>query len=296
VEGHILSLAMNEFELTLLDGLPDSQKFSDIEFLQQTPQKRYELFMSAVRSAVKSHLHLPSNESNVDKPTDHKVAYAEEVFSLGLLFMEFIDAIHEGDGLRILRCWQYFLMLFKATNKHKYSIQAVTMLTQYHFLFSERMSSQLIWSRTINIHGRPGKNIPMDLFMEHLNKELKLACSHLSSNISGKAIQRIGMCLRYLSEIKRNYDDNSNIPSEYSHHSLKSSKKDLLTILKQLNDTEVFIEQPGRYHTQFKKFSFGSAVIDMKKFNFKTKYTDTSHLYLLYKTQHQKVVANELSF
>ena len=32
--------------------------------------------------------------------------------------MEFVDAIREGDGSRILRCWRYLLLLFKATQKH----------------------------------------------------------------------------------------------------------------------------------------------------------------------------------
>ena len=35
-----------------------------------------------------------------------------EVLSLGLLLMEFEDAVKEGDGLRILRWWRYFLLFF----------------------------------------------------------------------------------------------------------------------------------------------------------------------------------------
>ena len=31
--------------------------------------------------------------------------------------MEFVDAVREGDGKRILRCWRYFLLLFKATGR-----------------------------------------------------------------------------------------------------------------------------------------------------------------------------------
>ena len=130
------------------------------------------------------------------------------------------------------------------------------------------MSNQLIWSRTINVHGRPGKNIPMDLHMEHLNRELKLAISHLSSNVSEKAIQQIGMCLRLLTEIKKNYDENAGISPEFTHHSLQSCKRDLLLILKQLNDCNIFTELPGRHHSQFKKFTGGCTIVDTKTFNF----------------------------
>jgi L1 cell adhesion molecule like protein len=51
--------------------------------------------------------------------------------------MESIDDIREGDGERILRCWRYFLLLFKATGRKNYSIEAFTLLTQYHFLYTE---------------------------------------------------------------------------------------------------------------------------------------------------------------
>jgi len=94
------------------------------------------------------------------------LSYANEIFSLGLLYLEYIDSIKEGDGDRILRCWRYMLLLFKASNKTKFSY---SLLAHYQYLFSERMCKQLLWSRTVNVHGKPGKNIPMALHMEHLN-------------------------------------------------------------------------------------------------------------------------------
>ena len=44
-------------------------------------------------------------------------AYACDMLQLGLLLQEFNDALREGDGQRIIRCWRYFLLLFKATNQ-----------------------------------------------------------------------------------------------------------------------------------------------------------------------------------
>ena len=43
------------------------------------------------------------------------------------------------------------------------------------------MSMQLKWSRTINVHGRAGKNIPADLHMEHLNRVCNGAISGLGA-------------------------------------------------------------------------------------------------------------------
>ena len=101
---------------------------------------------------------------------DTVMNYANEVFSLGLFLQEFIDAVHEGDGGRILRCWKFMLLLFKGSNKTEYSIEAFNLLSQYHFIFSAWLSKQLLWSRTVNVHGQAGKNIPMDLHMEHMNR------------------------------------------------------------------------------------------------------------------------------
>ena len=61
---------------------------------------------------------------SVDNTDDHVLAYSKEVLSLELLYLEFSDAIREGDGLRILRCYRYFLPLFRASKHKNYSIEA----------------------------------------------------------------------------------------------------------------------------------------------------------------------------
>ncbi len=63
-----------------------------------------------------------------------------EVLSLGLLFMEFIDAIREGDGDRICSCWKFLLLIFKATGRKNY---AIALLAQLKFVLSPRMAAQL---------------------------------------------------------------------------------------------------------------------------------------------------------
>ena len=112
------------------------------------------------------------------------MGYARETLTLGLLLMELNDAVREGDGHRIIRCWRFFLLLFKASNRKNYSIEAFTLLCQFHFIFSERMKQQLVWSCTVDIHGRPGKNVSMDLHMEHLNRECKASMAGLGANIT----------------------------------------------------------------------------------------------------------------
>ena len=75
------------------------------------------------------------------QPHDGVHDYAKDTLVLGLLLMEFNDSIREGDGDRIIRCWKFFLPLFKSTKCTNYSIEAVTLLAQYYFFRLEWQSS-----------------------------------------------------------------------------------------------------------------------------------------------------------
>ena len=77
----------------------------------------------------------------MDKSTcgsgDRVVEYAMETLSLGLLLLEFKDSIREGDGYRVLRCWKYFLLIFRATQHKNYCIEALNLLMQYYYILPQ---------------------------------------------------------------------------------------------------------------------------------------------------------------
>jgi len=98
--------------------------------------------------------------------------YAREVLSLGLIWLEFHDAVKEGDGNRVIQVWKFLLLVFKNSGRKNYSIEALNLLVQEHYILTERQKLQLKWGRFVNIHGRQGCNVPCDLHMEHLNRRL----------------------------------------------------------------------------------------------------------------------------
>lgn len=55
-----------------------------------------------------------------------------------------------------------------------------------------------MWNRFISVHGRPGKNIPGDLCLEHLNRLFKQAVNERGSNQSKKVIMFVGKVLGVL--------------------------------------------------------------------------------------------------
>lgn len=143
-----------------------------------------------------------SNEKN--DASDSVYCYASEVMSLGLLLQEFNDAIREGDGEWILRCWKFLLLIFRASGRTNYAIEAFHLLAQYKFILTSCMATQLKWSRAVNTLGRPGKNMSCDLPMEHLNRIVKSSMSELRSNITDSSILRMGRSLNNTSMILRN--------------------------------------------------------------------------------------------
>ena len=189
-------------------------------------------------------------EEEDDGGRDGVCEYAQEVLSLGLLYMEFNDAIREGDGERILRCWRYFL-LWEKELLHRSFHSALPI----RVFFTERMRMQLLWNRTVNVYGCPGKNIPCDLHMEHLNRECKGSMSGLGANITDGAIQRVGRSLRSHTKILENFDKANDIASQSGYHTVRLSEADIGKLLKQVhNDSKVFTFNASRRHRNFPNF------------------------------------------
>ncbi len=94
------------------------------------------------KSIVNTHLLLPLS----DKVDDGVVTYARELLTLGLIWLQFYDAVKEGDGDRIVLAWKMLIPVFKATNHVNYLKEAVNLVLQTQIL-SQRKAGQLLWSR-----------------------------------------------------------------------------------------------------------------------------------------------------
>ena len=67
------------------------------------------------------------------------------------------------------------LPLFISSGRKNYAIEALNLLVQHDFSLPPHQAAELIWGRFINTTGLPGRNIPNDLHMEHLNRSVKTA-------------------------------------------------------------------------------------------------------------------------
>ena len=130
--------------------------------------------------------------------------------------------------------------LFRVSGRKNYTIEAFSMLCNVSILLSPRQVQQLLWSRCINTRGKPGKNIPMDLHMEHLNRACKNAISGLGANKTPKSIGRIAKCIGVLTSVCDNFDDQTEISQNKGFHTVTKDKKDRDVVLKELQTHAIF--------------------------------------------------------
>ena len=105
--------ACEDFLNVIVDGhvVAASKKIRQFDRCNEVddPSEKYSLFIEGVKELVKNYVHgfllLDCNEECEDKIQ----TYGKHVLTCGLLFKEFVDGIKEGDGLRVLRCWRFFL-------------------------------------------------------------------------------------------------------------------------------------------------------------------------------------------
>ena len=178
-----------------------------------------ELVTDLAKMIIANYVRLPKiDDEDTGKCDDGVYLYAIELLSLGLLWHGFHDAIREGDGERILRYWKFLLVVFKSTNHCNYAKEAVSLLFQYYYKFSEREKAQLLWSHCINTKGYPGSNIPCDLFMEHLNRRLKTVIRAMKANVNSTTIEKAGKAIASVHHVCQQFEQQMSKHVHSDHH------------------------------------------------------------------------------
>lgn len=143
-------------------------------------------------------------------------------------------------------------VIFKSTNHRNYAKEAVNLLLQYNYTFSEREKAQLLWSRCVNTRGYPGANIPCDLFMEHLNRRLKTVICNMRANVNPTTIQKAGKAIASVQRVCQQFELQTCNQLHSDHHPYPSFGKDFETALKALEKENVFVPVSVRQHSSFK--------------------------------------------
>ena len=254
VTSHIVAAATELLNMaTIDDAQPSNNDLIPEDDWLQDPDTRRDTLYRVSHKIVSTYVDIEAtfSSASASKDDDKVLEYSRLVLSLGLLYMEFCDGIKEGDGMRILRCWRFMMLFFQSTNRKNYAIEAFTLLSQYHFLYSKRQAQQLLWGRFVNTHGLPARNIPCDLYMEHLNRVCKDAVNGLRANKTPEALVKVGKVVGVLDEVLKNFDKEHIVKEKSGKHAVASYRKDVKTIVGVLVSEEVFKYLPARHHSSF---------------------------------------------
>ena len=233
---------------------PDVHSSSIIEefwvYSEEEPRQKMDNILS---DFIEEYVDIKYNLGKSTRDARDKVLeYTKQVLSTGCIYLEFVDAVREGDSERVLRCWKYLLVIFHNTNRHNYAKEAISLLYQYyHNFLTPHQMEQLLYSRFVNTVGLPGRNVSADLHMEHLNREIKLSISGLQANKTEAAILRYSRALGTIAPILQQFDECNKIPDHYTRHVRPSMKKDMLEIMKHIRSCKVFNFIPGRKYASF---------------------------------------------
>lgn len=190
-------------------------------------------------------------EKKVEDPVFN---YGCVTLAYGLLLKNLGDAIKEGDGERVIRCWKYFTFIFKSTGvTHKnYALAGLRLLASIKGLLTPAQAHELIWNRFVNKHGGVGRCIPRDLRNEHLNKIVKEHIRSMGhSNITDENVRKLSRSMKFMEEIVRSFMESD----ETKHHKRNPHEKEQFThCIDRISKACIFEKSSGRKLEGFPNF------------------------------------------
>ncbi len=250
LDSYVTSAVMEVLGITSLDEWPAD--ISENLWLEDETKRRG-VMQSILSKLIDGFLNIQFNQppQTNRNESDQVLMYFQQILSIGSLYMEFADAIKEGDGERVLRCWRYFLVIFHTSNRRNYAKEVFHLLYQYQYVLSPQQKEPLLYNRFINTTGTVGRNISDDLHMEHLNRELKECIALLRSNKHEHAIIRVGKAMGTISPVLQQFDQINEINLHKTNHTRSSIKQDMTRIINDIGQYRLFKYSKNRKYLSF---------------------------------------------
>lgn len=247
--GHVLAKACEILEIAKLDDpiqLPPILTHSSTNSIQKLQ------FVERIASVIVKECTLINPCGEIEDSDDRVYNYARVLCHYGALVTEFKDAWAEGDGERIYRCWRLMLPHFKSSGRTKYSLEALRLQFQVKSCLSPQLAHQLVWDRFVNSRGGAGRNIPCDLYNEHIVKLIKTIITNMGPNLTEKSLQRAARSVSTLHAICQKFDGQSNVPVTTTAHSTKTDKNDVQKVVSSVTKNNLLKTLPVRRHNMYK--------------------------------------------
>jgi hypothetical protein len=196
--------------------------------------------------------------AELDKAVTGVRNYQSNVMWYGLFLEVWNDAVHQGDGDRVIRNWKVALLIFRTWGRHKYAHEAFLQQADMLGMESERVAEMMKWSRFWNGKGKRGCCISLDLHIEHLNKIVKEEIRHLGANFmengsDGKQIRTGLVQLAHrLTNVAKRYDEVHSVKPKTGHHTDSKHSTRVEAMVRELVDGAVWNPKAGSHHNSFR--------------------------------------------
>ena len=128
-----------------LSDIPSGDIISDLPNAWMNSAEYRQNFLADVCDGVVDQFISFSFNENGKIHKDKVYNYSMHLLCLGSFYLEYVDAIKEGDGQRVLRCWKYLLPIFRSSGLPNYSFEVMNMLCQCKFKLTPRQSAELLY-------------------------------------------------------------------------------------------------------------------------------------------------------
>ena len=138
------------------------------------------------------------------------------------------------------------------TKSTKYALEALYLLLQQLCLLSPRQAYCQKWNRTINNHNAKGKNVALDLDLEHDNNYLKEALRKMGPALTEHLVTRVCRSLKISREVIENLLRECEVMKRSGIHFTANNNKDLVKIVNNPVQHGALIKTKGRRLSNFK--------------------------------------------
>lgn len=173
--------------------------------------------------------HSASSEDSSKTKDDNVYSYNCALLTDDLFFLNFLDAISEGDG----------------QHSTKYALECLYQSICVTSLLSPRDCERFVWNKTVNNRGGRGNNIPYDFEVEHSNRFNKEGIKNAGPNLSERLVQRISNSESGTRSMLDGVDGSISQLRGSRQHTSSSTGKNLDELIKRAVQTEVFTRKPS---------------------------------------------------
>lgn len=216
--------------------------------------RTFTYFKSRQNHKVKTHnLHATDAKPATLTHCDHKYEHTVARLGFSFILLDFLDAVKEGDGERLIRLYTVALLFYKAYGHTSYAYSTFLLTVQINGTLSPQVAHGINWNRFWSTRGEKGRNIPLDLHLEHLNCFLKSFLKGLGPNLNESSATRISRSIGVWREMMSGTDMELGVSRQTGAHHVDMNR-DILTLVDILQEAELFKQKPGRVYSAFPGF------------------------------------------